>query len=225
MCSSSYSRPRHEKPAHGTPALPLLQVGVWTLAAGRDEALDARLEHRQRYRAELEHGVVEGADIEAITECLLGALASLDDGALAEVVGQRLPRPCDVAIHLGADLVLGERGVLTQVSERLLTRPALRMNAGVDHEPRGAPDLVAEHAEALVWGLVHPHLVSEPLAVERPPLAVGRDVAQAADFRLILVLHRDRDLEGVTGSGLMQRECHQVVERAARQIVGIEKVD
>src|SRR5579871_2803957 len=95
------------KPAHGTPALPLLHVGVWTLAAGGDEAIDARLEHRQRHRAELEHGVVEGADIEPIAERLLGALASLDDGALAKVVGQRLPRPCDVAIHLGADLVLG----------------------------------------------------------------------------------------------------------------------
>src|SRR5205814_7897060 len=43
---------------------------------------------------------------------------------------------------------------LLEVIHRLLARPALCMDAGVDHQPRGAPDLVAEHAEALVSALV-----------------------------------------------------------------------
>ena len=99
------------------------------------------------------------------------------------------------------------------------------MDAGIDHQPRGAPDLVAEHAEALVSALVHPHLETELLAVERPALAVGRDIGELAEHRLILVLHGDRHLKGVPGRRLVQRERGEVVQRAAREVIGVEKVD
>ena len=65
------------------------------------------------------------------------------DRQLAELVGERLAGPADVAIDLRLDLVLGERGVAREIIDRLLARPALVMDAGVDDEPCRAPHLVA----------------------------------------------------------------------------------
>src|SRR3974377_1702412 len=144
----------------------LLHVWIGATPTLGHKALDARLEHRQRHRAELEHRIVEGADIETLAERVLGARARRENGTLAEIVGQRLRRPGDVAIDFGADLTLGERRVLPQVIERLIARPALRVHAGIDDQARGAPDLVAEHAEAVVSSVVHPHLHAETLAIE-----------------------------------------------------------
>src|ERR1700733_14027553 len=174
----------------------LLHFRIGPAAALGNEALDAGLQHRQRHRAELEHRVVEGADVESLSECLLSPRPSLKDGALAEVVRERLPGPGDVAVDLGADLALWQRGVLAEIVERLLARPPLGVDAGVDYQARRAPDLVAEHAEAVVGRVVHAHLAAELLAVERPALPVGGDVSELAEGGLILVLHRDRDLEG-----------------------------
>src|SRR5579864_6014920 len=97
----------------------LLHVRIRSASALGDETVDARLEHRQRDRAEREHRVVEGADIEALPERLLRVGTSLEDGALPEIVGQCLPRPGDVAVHLGADLALRQRGVLPEIVDRL----------------------------------------------------------------------------------------------------------
>src|SRR5438132_14376667 len=44
--------------------------------------------------------------------------------------------------------------------------------------------LFRSHAEALVSALVHPHLETELLAVERPALAVGRDIGDRKSTRL-----------------------------------------
>ena len=62
---------------------------------------------------------MKGADVEALAECVFGAAARLENGPLAQVVRQGLPRPGDVTIDLGADLALGERGVLAEVIQRL----------------------------------------------------------------------------------------------------------
>ena len=71
--------------------------------------------------------------------------------------------------------------------ERLLARPSLRMNAGVHNQARSAPDLITQHPETLVWRFVHAHLLPEVLAVQRPTLAVGRNV-MCAEIGLVLVL-------------------------------------
>src|SRR4029077_15066776 len=117
--------------------------------------------------------VVKGTDVEMLAEGLLRPGARLEDGALAQVVRQRLARPGDVAIDLGGDLALRQRGVLAAVIDGLLPRPALRMKAGVDHQTCRAPDLVAEHTEALVGRVVHAHLAAELLTVQRPAFTVG----------------------------------------------------
>src|SRR5688572_3051407 len=72
-----------------------------------DPGIDVALQHRQRQRARAEHHVVEGADVEALAELGGRARAQLLDLQLADLVGQRLARPGDVAVDLVDDVVLG----------------------------------------------------------------------------------------------------------------------
>ncbi len=152
-------------------------------------------------------------------------LRPLQNRVLTQIIGERLRRPGDIAVDLGLDFMLRQRRVLPQIIERLLAAPALRMNAGVDDQPRRPPDLIVEHAEPVVRRLVHAHLLTQPLAIKRPAFAVGREVGVLAELRLVLVLERQRYLEGVARCGLVQGERGQVVQRPARQVVGIEQVE
>src|SRR3569623_2582985 len=93
------------------------------------------------------------------------------NGQLAELVGERLAGPANVAVNLGLHLVLRQRRVAGEVIDRLLSRPAVAVDAGVDHQPRRAPHLVAQLPELLVWRPVDAELVAEPFAVAAPALA------------------------------------------------------
>src|SRR6266536_3764322 len=99
------------------------------------------------------------------------------------------------------------------------------MNAGVDNKSRGAPDLITEHAETLIWRLVHPHFLAQLLAIKRPTFAVRGNVVEPPKVRLVLVLERDRNLECVSGRGLVQGQRGQIVERAMRQIVCVQEIN
>jgi hypothetical protein len=57
----------------------LLHVGVRAFTAFGDEAVDPRRDNGQRYRAELEHSIVECADVEFRSEHLLRFFASTHD--------------------------------------------------------------------------------------------------------------------------------------------------
>src|SRR6185312_6682678 len=116
--------------------------------------------------AQRQYGVMKSADVELRAEGLLGLGPRLEDRSFTQVEGQRLRGPCDVAIHLGFDLMLGQRGVLTHIGESAITRPTLGVDASVDDEAHRTPDLVAQHPEAVVWSLVHPHFRAEVLTVE-----------------------------------------------------------
>jgi hypothetical protein len=48
---------------------------------------------------------VEGAQIERRTERRFGALAQFDDLQLADLVGERLPWPGNIAVDFGANLM------------------------------------------------------------------------------------------------------------------------
>src|SRR5215467_5403499 len=97
------------------------------------------------------------------------------------------------------------------------------MNARVDHESRCAPDLITEHAEALVWRVVHPHFLAQLFTIKRPTFAVRGNVIESPEVRLVLVLERDRNLERVSGRGLVQGQRRQIVERTMRMIVWVQK--
>ena len=123
-----------------------------------------------------------------VPSVLLGASAQLLDLQLAELVGERLARPGDVAVDLRLDLVERQRGVRGQVVDGLLARPAHRVDAGVDDEAAGAPHLVGQPAEVAVGIRVDARLEAQPLAVEPPALAERRDVGVAAEIRQVAEL-------------------------------------
>src|SRR5581483_9263680 len=99
------------------------------------------------------------------------------------------------------------------------------MDAGVDNQPGSAPDLVTQHAEALVWRLIHPHFLSQLFTIKRPTFAISGNVIESPKVRLVLVLERDRNLECVSRRGLVQGQRGQIVERTMRQIVCVQEIN
>jgi hypothetical protein len=84
-----------------------LHIRVRTFAIFSDETVDPRCHNGQRYRAELEHSIVESADVEFRSERLLRFFASTHDRELAHVIREGLPGPGDVTVYLGFDFMLG----------------------------------------------------------------------------------------------------------------------
>ena len=158
-------------------------------------------------------------------ERFLRLLPGTHDRELAHIIREGLPGPGDVTVHFGFDLMLGQRGVIVHVLERLFARPTFRMNAGVHHQSRRAPDLITQHPKALVWRLVHAHFLAQLFTIKRPTFTVSRNVVESPKVRLVLVLERDRNLECVPRRGLVQRQRGQIVERAMRQIVGVQEIN
>src|SRR5262245_6124220 len=85
----------------------LLDIRVRAFAAFGDEAVDPRGDNGQRYRAELEHGIVESADVEFRSKRLLRFFAGTHDRELTHMIREGLPGPGDVTVYLGFDLMLG----------------------------------------------------------------------------------------------------------------------
>ena len=82
---------------------------------------------------------MERPDVEAAAEPGPGLVAQPSDLELADLVGEGLARPGDVAVDLVDDVVLGQGGVVEHEVDRPLARPAEGVHAGVDDEPAGAP--------------------------------------------------------------------------------------
>src|SRR5438105_3880726 len=99
------------------------------------------------------------------------------------------------------------------------------MNAGVHNEPRSAPDLVTQHAETFVWRFVHSHFLTQLFTIKRPTFTVSGNVIEPPKVRLVLVLERDRNLERVSGRGLVQGQRGQIVEWTMRQIVRVQEIN
>src|SRR5437016_75291 len=94
------------------PVLPRLEtyslhIRVRAFAVSSDEAVDPRRHNGQRYRAELEHGIVERADVEFCSERFLRFFAGTHDCELAHIIREGLPGPGNVTVHFGFDLMLG----------------------------------------------------------------------------------------------------------------------
>src|SRR5436190_1861924 len=138
----------------------------------RDPLLHHPHEHIQRHRARAQHDVVELLQRELRPQLALGLGAELEDLQHADLVRARLPRHDDVALHfLGWDAVV----------DRLLARPVLGVEAGVDHQAAGAEELGVELAKVTLHiTVVPPELGRELLGVERPALGEGRDAAEGA---------------------------------------------
>ena len=174
-----------------------------------------------------EHLVVELAQVEPAAVALGELTAERFDRALAELVGERLARPRDVAVRLDRRVGRGQPGRQEEV-DRLLAAPAERVEPRVDDEPGGSPGLGVEHPEALALGTEQAHLVREPLRVEAPALDVcpaDDPRAEAAEHVEVRVLHLERDLEVVAGHSLVIGRRRELRVLPARQVVPVRVVD
>ena len=145
------------------------------------------------------------------------------DLQLTELVGERLPRPRDVAIDFGTDLVVGERGIGLEVGDRLLARPSELVNAGVDHEATGTPHLVREPAEVLVGRFVDAHHRAQPLGIEPPSLAVAGKRGAISEGGARRPFAREGGLKAVPRRAFVQGKCGQRVQRTRGQVVRVHE--
>ncbi len=151
------------------------------------------------------------AEVELRTEPLLRAASQREQALLAHLVGERLPGPGDVAVHLELDLGVGERAVVAQTSDRLVPRPAHRVHASVDHQPAGAPHLERQPAKALIGVAIDPHVLAELFGIESPAFDVRGYVVVAAELRQVCQLLAERDLEVVPRYAFVQHPGGQPV--------------
>ena len=173
------------------------------------------------------HLVVELPQIEPASVPSLDLSAQSFDFALPQLVGERLARPCDVAVRLNNRIGFGQAHIEQEI-DRTLAIPAQPVHPGVDDEPSGAPGLRVEHAEPLGLRAEEPHLVGQPLRVEAPALDIcpaHYPCAQPAEGVEVRVLHLQRDLEVVAGDGLVVRGRRKLGVLAARKVVSVGVVD
>ena len=83
---------------------------------------------------------------------------------VTEQVAERLRRVREVAVDLAHGEALSTPPSVAHVGDRLVARPVVGVNAGVDDEARGAEELRLKVAVALVRILVEPQVVAEPSA-------------------------------------------------------------
>src|SRR3546814_13726441 len=117
----------------------------------RSTRTDTRLPYTALFRsAVLEHCGGELAHIELRPQRLLRLRAQRLDLQLADLVGQRLPGPRDVAFGFGGRLGFAFGGIVEHVLDHLLAGPVLAMQAGVGDPSYPAPPFVAR--KSVVWG-------------------------------------------------------------------------
>jgi hypothetical protein len=85
-----------------------------------------------RQRSVAQHGVMKIANVKFCPQPLLCLSSLLHDLQLPYLVGKRLRRPTDVAIHLRLRL---RRSMRLQIFLCLLLRPSHRVNSGINHQP------------------------------------------------------------------------------------------
>jgi hypothetical protein len=168
---------------------------------------------------------VEALDVEVGAELGPGLVAEAEDLALAHLVGQRLPRHPDVAVHLDHDLLAAHGRMRVHEVDRLLARPAQCVQPGVDDQPAGTPGVAGQHSEAVEVGFVEAHLVGEALGVQRPSLD-ERGVAprQPAEGREVGALGGDGELEVMPGDGLVVRDRGRLGPPPLGRLVEVHEV-
>lgn len=155
-----------------------------------------------------EEGVVEGADVKAGAMGGFGAGAEVADFELADLVGEGLAGPGDVAVHFGDDVELGLGAVGEEVIDGLLSGPFLMVDAGVEHEADAAPEVIDELAEVVVRVAVETELVAEGFGVESPAFDISGEVEVAAELGQAGLLLGEGDLKVMARDGFMQGEGH-----------------
>src|SRR5579871_545353 len=148
------------------PVLSCPALGLWVRARtllSLDPQVGACIQQVERQYPAIEHLVMEGAQIEARTECFPGAHAELAELQLSELVGKSLCRPRDVAIGFALNRGLVDRSRFTHEVHHLIARPSLGVDTGIDHEAHRAEQLAREPAVIADRILVEPDFLAELL--------------------------------------------------------------
>ncbi len=98
------------------------------------------------------------------------------------------------------------------------------MDAGVDHQARGAEEFGREAAEVHVGVGEETELLREIFRVKRPALDVGGVAAIAAETRDALEFLRDGDLHVVARDGLVVGERLHLVDRETLHLEGVHVI-
>src|SRR5262249_1925135 len=128
------SGPARSETGSGGSVCRALALPPRALLLQRNPGTDAGIEQVERQRALPHHLVMEIANRESVAQLFAGEGAQLLELQLAQLVGQRLPGPDDVAVDLDLDVVLGLRRIVHEELDGLLPGPALGVHAGVDHQ-------------------------------------------------------------------------------------------
>src|SRR4051812_4450712 len=138
---------------------------------------------------------MELLQVEAAPERLLSLGPRPRPGHVPHLVAARLPRLGAVALDLPLRARLREAGGGDEIVGRLLAAPLLRVEAGVDHQPRRPEQEGLEVTRPLERRLVGAELVRELLGVERPAFRIGAEEAGLAKRRYVLRFLGEADLE------------------------------
>jgi hypothetical protein len=101
--------PRYQMRMLARPKAARRGLSGWVRACVRDELRHPLFQNPERHRAERQNRIVERPLVELRAELLFRFAAVPADLDLAELVGERLGWPGDVALHLGGDFVLRQR--------------------------------------------------------------------------------------------------------------------
>src|SRR5204863_312410 len=129
-----------------------------------------------------QHLIVERADVELRAQLPLRIATQRFYLELSTLVRQCLRRHHDVAIDFLDYVLLRLGAVRLEVVDRLLSRPAERVNPGVDHQSDCSPNFISKLPEFGVRILVQPELRTETLGIQSPPFDESGVTAVAAEI-------------------------------------------
>ena len=96
--------------------------------------INARFEQVQGQRSVIEHGIVKSPQVKLVAQGLPRLCAQRLDLEFSDLVAQRLSRLQDVAVDLRDCRAFGHAGIVDQVADRLVTRPAEGVQSGFDYK-------------------------------------------------------------------------------------------
>ena len=97
------------------------------------------------------------------TQFLFGTFPQLLNLKFADLIGQRLPRPRNIAVHFAGSAVFRGGDVFQEVVDGLFPCPVLIVHAGVYHQTHCSPYLIAECPKMNIRIVIQPQLIAEGL--------------------------------------------------------------
>ena len=110
-----------------------------------------------------------------------------------------------------------------EVIDHLVAGPMFRVDAGIDHQADGAPDIGFQAAIVVVGILVEPDVLAQPLGVESPSLGVGGVVGVLAKLRNAGQLLGDGDLQMMPRQSFVIRNGLSCIERPRFEFISVDE--